>query len=233
MTGETPQPNALLKFWDSDSALQLELQKLAARFGRERLVKAAAKMGKGRRGRKALNDMPMLAADIAMDAMDWLDGKDPLEARSNYAIAKRFAQSNPGQSVPATHRRMMSKLAEHRKTLMLVRATEIARQDRPIVDLVRALDALFAHDKRYERYVTGELETIAGQLARYREQHGAPFPIDRDARELEMAVNESANALLTGLSTYRGMFGSKVTSGGKATLGATVFQAQGDEEKRT
>ena len=131
-----------------DLATQVRL--LVSRFGADTVRDAVNKATKGKRGRKAEKDGPHLTPYIRMDAIDWLEGRDPFTLRKNYAVAKKIAEEHPGHSAVSTHARIERKLKKSRRWFMLVRAHEIAQKEYPFATHLRALDALRSADGAHE-----------------------------------------------------------------------------------
>lgn len=113
-----------------------------ARYGVEAVKAAVQRLTKPKLGRKPVKDWPELRQFIEADARAFLAGGDPFTARTNYSIAKAFADQNPGHSHPGTMKRIMRKLDERRVWTTLVVAENMSRQDYPLSDHFRVLQAL-------------------------------------------------------------------------------------------
>jgi hypothetical protein len=87
-----------------------DLRRVISRYGVEAVRKAAAKLAKAQRGRPKVDDLDELKAATHADAHDWLEGRNPYDLRSDYSIAKEIADKKPGQSHPATMKRILRKL---------------------------------------------------------------------------------------------------------------------------
>jgi hypothetical protein len=119
-----------------------DLRRLIARYGIDDVAAAFKKQAKSKRGRKPVEDWPELQSEIEADARHWLSGGDPFSCRSNYSLAKSFADKNPGHSHPATMRRVERKLAQRRVKLTLVTAMALSTIDYPFSSHIRAIDAI-------------------------------------------------------------------------------------------
>lgn len=107
-----------------------DIRRIIARYGTEAVKQAVKRVTKPKRGRKPEKDWPELREVIESDARDWLAGGDPFSSRSNYSIAKDFADKNPGHSHPATMKRIERKLVQKRVWMTLVTHHRALRLDR-------------------------------------------------------------------------------------------------------
>ena len=242
MTGEQRHPNALLGLLSSDEQLKSELERLARWHGAATVKAAAAKLSAGKRGRKEEMDFRHLGHVFAQDARDWLDGLDPFKIRTNYSIAKEFTKRHPGHSPAATHRRIMDKLAKRRRWYCALTAMEQAKDERPIGDLLRAMEAMLEVSPSWANIIDFDLRRIAENRTRYRERTGQDVPQHFSFKQLEEATSVSAATLLSGLQRQGGMFGnslggllgSRRTGGNRpAGLGAALLDHHDSEEKPT
>jgi hypothetical protein len=155
--------------------LDTQIRILISRHGADAVCDALAKATKKKRGRKPDNDWPLLAESMRLDAKDWLEGRDPFKLRTNYAVAKRFAEEHPGHSAVSTHARVERKLKEKRRWWMLVSAQQLARNEYPFGDYLRALDALSKLDQATQAWADllgfGRI-----RLNAYRSTIGEPDP---------------------------------------------------------
>ena len=119
-----------------------DIRRIVTRYGAEAVKEAVKRETKAKRGRKPERDWPELREVIEADARDWLAGGDPFSSRSNYSIAKDFADRSPGHSHPATMKRIERKLVKSRVWMTLVVAKNISREGYPYAEHIRALDAL-------------------------------------------------------------------------------------------
>lgn len=119
-----------------------DIRRLIARYGTAEVRAALKRQGKVRRGRKLEPDWSDLSPVLEDDARIWLEGGDPFTARSNYAIAKEFADRKPGQSHPATMKRIERKLAQKRVLYTLYAAEQIGAEGYPFEAFLRTLEAL-------------------------------------------------------------------------------------------
>jgi hypothetical protein len=166
--------------------LDFQIRTLIARHGADAVCDALAKATKKKRGRRPDEDWPFLSENMGLDAKDWLEGRDPFKLRTNYAVAKRFAEEHPGHSAVSTYARVERKLRDKRRWWMLVSAQQLARSEFPIADYLRAMDALGKLDR-----TTHVWADILGfgrkRLDEYRATIGEPDP--------EMTYEAMAQAL--------------------------------------
>lgn len=169
-----------------------DIQRAIARYGSDAVKAAVRSLTKPKRGRKPEKDWPELREFIEADARDWLAGEDPFATRTNYSIARAFAEKNPGHSAVSTHKRIERKLAKKpydRRWFTLVVAENLSRDSFPHAQHIRALKALaqLSHDagsKTWESSLKSALLTLAD----YEAKNGAPPPA-----ELSMDAVESAS----------------------------------------
>lgn len=168
-------------------SVEHEVRRLIARFG-EGAVKAAVKAETKRSpGRKEIKDAPGLREAYYADALDWLAGRDPNSIRSNYAIAKQYADKNPGYSHPATMKRIERKLREVRGWTMLVVAEMIAERDRPFAVYLKVLEALFEANPpiSFEDF----LRSAKDDLAEYETRFVGTVPPDLSIEAVRDAIS--------------------------------------------
>lgn len=212
------RPNALFP----PPSLEDELRRLIATHGGEAVKTTAAKLTKRPRGRTPTKDWQPLAKYLKQDAAAWLSER---KGATNYAIAKAFAAENPGWAgAPATHRRIMDKLAEGRELWMLTYAhwlttmdpqsrAEAGQEPYPFAAYFRTMEKLakVAPDRGWGEGLRQDQLT----LARYREIYGEPDASMTWYEVREKARDQVANALLalTGKASSGGMFGAVRRSG--------------------
>ena len=188
-------------------SLDEQLSRLVAKHGSDAVREAAKRATAKKRGRKPEKDWLGLKPWVEQDADDWLHGRDPMAIRSNYAVAKAFAEENQGHNRYATKERIERKLREKRRWFMLVIARERAEAGFPFETYVRALREL-------DQVAPGQfwatmLEQALGKVARYREQFGEPSPeksldtIDSELRDASMTILGST------VTPSRGLFGTR------------------------
>ena len=165
------------------------VSQLISRYGKEAVKTAVLAATKPRRGRRAEKDWPLLAPFIEQDAVDWLAGHDPIKLRSNYAVAKKFAERHPGHDQVSTYKRVLPKLAADRriKFLMLAASWSVSKGSHTLH--LKALDAL-AHDDNIWTEIRGY---VRQDLERYTQKHGAQPPAEMSMSEVR---DKSWNALL-------------------------------------
>lgn len=175
--------------------LEGDLLAAIARYGRGEVRAMALKLTKPPRGRPKMKDWPELRHVIEADAKDWLAGGDPIADRSNYSIAKEYAEKNPGHSAISTHQRIERRLAEKpydRLWFMLTSAMEMSRDNYPFATHVRALEALAATNSQSVWQVSLRLAHSA--IAAYEARTGQP---PEAGLTMEQVKAGSRNALAT------------------------------------
>ncbi len=152
-----------------------DVRRLIARYGAAAVKGATAKLTKAKRGRKALSDWAELIPSVDSDARVWLDGGDPFAARSNYAIAKEFADAHPGHDHASTMQRIERKLRRQpygRRWYVIVRAMEMSGDGYPYASHLRALDELGRLDTH--PVWKSVADRLRGNVADYRAKWGEP-----------------------------------------------------------
>jgi hypothetical protein len=192
-----------------ESDLDSAIRALISRHGEEVVREAVSKATKKKRGRKPERDWPLLAENMRLDAIDWLEGLDPFKLRSNYAVAKDFAKLHPGHNEIATKERIEHKLSKKRQRYMLIRATEIARKEYPYTEYLRAVEAMLKHDTPFETWHK-PLEWDRKSVEDYRELIGDPDPsMTFHAIEAELAENQPKMMSLGSIMVHpKGLIGS-------------------------
>ncbi len=174
--------------------LDEEIQHLIAIHGRDAAKDAIRRLAGARRGRPQIEaDAELYAHLIKRDAIDWLEGRGDLNRRTNNAIAREYAEKQPGHSAASTKRRILRKLSKNRQRAAIVAAymltnfeqSELARAGFrvtrwPFAAHFRALEALSAEGESYWRDV---LKSDRRILDEYREFQGEPPP-DMSWREI-------------------------------------------------
>jgi len=168
-----------------------DIRRAVIRYGAEAVKQAVKAATKPRRGRKPVPDWPELRDVIRADAREWLEGGNPLATRSNYSIAKEFADKNPGQSHPATMKRIERKLIRKRAWMTYANAEILSRDAYPYADHIRSLEALSEVDSHD---IWPDLcKRARATVADYEAKHGSPPPADMNMKEVEDAAR---NALM-------------------------------------
>ncbi len=199
-----------------------DIRRAISRYGPEAVKIAVKEATKAKRGRKREPDWPELREIIESDARDWLDGKDPLQERSNYAIAKLFAERNPGHSVVSTHKRIERKLSKRpygRQWLTLVAAKIASLENYPFAAHIRALEALASLPDAQSRETWGlALAQARATVADYEAREGVPPPSAMSFAQVEDVVrNGGLAAFITPRSSPK-----LASSGLGAILSATI-----------
>lgn len=134
--------------------------------------------------RPKLRDIPMLRAVFEEDARLWLNGGDPFVIRTNYAIAKAYADANPGQSHESTKKRIEGKLRREREVLTLATAEGISRKEYGYAVNIRACQALVdlqPDSEAWKVMLTCAIESVA----KYQALNGNEPPAEATMSEVE------------------------------------------------
>lgn len=219
--------------WDLvGPAVEDDIRRAVQRYGAEAVKAAVKEATKGKRGRPREPDWPELRDVIEADALQWLAGGDPFAARSNYAIAKDFAERNPGHSVVSTHKRIERKLSRgpyDRRWFTLVTAENLSREDFPYAVHLRAIEAVASLPDPFIAEVWQSLLRRAlSTVADYEAREGYPPDPSMSFRQVEEAVQKGSLASLIAPSKRGGLFGlaSQGQPGsGNGRLGAILSDA--------
>lgn len=209
-----------------------DIRRAIMRYGADAVKEAVKEATKAKRGRKREADWPELKEVIQADAKDWLTGGDPFAGRSNYAIAKDFAERNPGHSTISTHKRIERKLSKgpyDRRWFTLVTAENLSRDDYPHGVHIRALQALSQLPETSRPDIwQRSLERARATLADYEAREGEPPPTEMTFREIEESVQKGGLAALITPPQPRGLFGSRPAT--KGLLGSLLASAVDRED---
>ena len=161
-----------------------DIRRAIARYGAEAVKDAVKRQTVGKPGRKPEKDWPGLKPAIEADARDLLAGSDPAARQSNYAIAKEFADKQPGHSHPATMKRIERKLTAQRRSMALYAAEALALKEYPVATYLRVLEALTEHNGHpvWNRIANNSRM----QVADYESKFGA-LPTNMTMEQLEEA----------------------------------------------
>lgn len=209
-----------------------DVRRAILRYGAEEVKRAVKAATKKKLGRKKEPDWSELRHVIEADARDWLAGKDPFSERSNYAIAKEFAERNPGQSVISTHKRIERKLSRgphNRVWWTLVSAENQSRDGYPYSQHIRALRALADLPDAWSRETFGfGLQKALQTLSDYEAREGAAPPDTMTFAEVESAVQIASKNALAQVGQRRGLFQGLPSSGQVSGLiGSALGLSQG------
>lgn len=122
-----------------------DIRRAVQRYGADAVKAAVKEATKSKIGRPREPDWRELKEVIEQDALDWLNGGDPFSARSNYSIAKAFAERRPGHSIVSTHKRIERKLSRgpyDRRWFVFVTAENMSRDGFPYAMHLRAIEAV-------------------------------------------------------------------------------------------
>ena len=196
-----------------------DIRRVINRYGVEAVKGAVKHLTKPRRGRPKINDWRELQSVMETDAREWIEGGDPLDARTNYSIAKQFAEANPGQSAISTHQRIERKLARKpydRRWYMLVTAETMTRDNYSWKQHIRALEGL--QDTDTHPVWASMLERAKSDAADYQSKLGEPptdsltmRQVEEEARKAMYPLGQLAKGGLSGLLDSR--FRSQVDGG--------------------
>lgn len=196
------------------------------RYGADSVKAAVKEATKGKRGRPREPDWPELRAIFHADALDWLAGGDPFSTRSNYAIAKDFAERNPGHSLISTHKRIERKLSRgphDRRWFTLLTAENISRDGFPFSVHLRALRAVASlPDKKTAEVWQSILDRALSTIADFEAREGIPPEPSMSFEQIEDAVEQSSLAALASSPKKGGLFGSATATQGPSGKGVLV-----------
>lgn len=133
------------------------------------LESALNRIARPRRGRKPEQDHIPLQEHTIKDAVDFLNGLDPLALRSNTSIANKASREHPGHSQSATHRRIMRKLAKDRTHEMLRAAMVISFDRFPYAKHLWAIDQLCERDCQWIETQQSAQRLVAIYRSRFEE----------------------------------------------------------------
>jgi ribosomal protein L18E len=150
-----------------------DIRRAINRYGADAVKDAIKRLTNPRRGRPKINDWKELASVIEADAKEWIAGGDPIATRSNYAVAKQFADANPGQSAISTHQRIERKLKKKpfdRHWYLLIAAENLTRENYSWKQHIRSLEGLAKTDSH--PVWQGFLDTAKSEVADYEAKQG-------------------------------------------------------------
>lgn len=172
-----------------------DIRRAINRYGPEAVKDAIKRLAKPRRGRPKINDWRELRSVIEADAKEWIEGGDPISARTNYAVAKQFAEANPGQSSISTHQRIERKLAKKphdRLWFMLVTAENMTREKYSWKQHTRSLKDLSEADSH--SVWSDLLHRAMSDVADYTLKKGGP---PADSLTMKQVEEGARNAMLS------------------------------------
>lgn len=186
-----------------------DVRRAIGRYGADAVKAALKDATKAKRGRKLEPDWVKLAPIFKADARRWLDGGDPFTERSNYSIAKEFAEKNPGQSAVSTHQRIERKLRKSRQRVTLITAENISRNEFSYLAHLRAMEALAALPKRgaWPDLYPQMRDRARAKVADYEAREGSPPDAKMTMKEVEDAVERRTREALRAPSIPAGLFG--------------------------
>jgi hypothetical protein len=211
-----PQVNAFAQYAKSLPPMDFfgptvddDIRRAINRYGAQAVQEATKRLLAPKKGRPKIKDWRELQPIIEADAEVWIAGEDPFLKRSNYSIAKEFADKNPGHSHPATMRRIERKLKDPivgRRWLTLATVWRRGEANLTFSTYLRTLKAMA--DLEPDFRWPDDLARAEGLLADYTAKHGEPDP-EMTFADVEAGARAPINALL-GLPnrTRGGLFGS-------------------------
>ena len=201
-----------------------DIRRAILRYGAEAVKGAVKEATKAKIGRPREPDWPELKDVIHADAVEWLNGGDPFTARSNYSIAKEFAERRPGHSIVSTHKRIERKLSRgpyDRRWYVLVTAENISRDGFPYTAHLRALEAVVSLPAMSPwRSI---LERARSTISDFEAREGRPPDPSMSLKQIEEVVRKGGFAALIGLSKQDTQTGS--ASQGQSSLGSILRDA--------
>lgn len=182
-----------------------DVRRIVSRYGADAVKAAFKRVAKPKPGRRPEKDWPELRPVIEADAESWLLGGDPFTDRSNYSIAKAFADANPGHSHPGTMKRILRKLGKSRKWMTYVTAYQMSEEDYPYGLHLRALEAANSVSER--SLFEGIIRFTKSDIADFEAKFGDSPPPTMSLAEIRRLTR---NALLPALpvAQRRGIFGA-------------------------
>lgn len=122
-----------------------DIRRAIWRYGPEAVKAAVKEATKEPRGRTPEPDWPELVEEFKADARRWLEREDRFVGRSNYAIARDFAERKPGHDQGSTRRRIERKLKKEpygRRWWAFLFAEQISKTEQPYEAYLRTLERL-------------------------------------------------------------------------------------------
>lgn len=188
-----------------------DIRRIISRYGASAVADALKRQLTPPRGRKPEEDWPELRSVIDADAEDWLSGLDPFSSRSNYSIAKDFADRNPGHSHPGTMKRILRKLAQRRIWMALATAQHISYEKYSHTAHVRALTALCELDSHPAWVKIRDQANL--RIAEYEAKLGTPPLPHMSMKEVEDASRNTPLALSAQKAPqFSGLLGGRLAS---------------------
>lgn len=167
-------------------AVEDDIRRAINRYGADAVQQTVAKLTKRGRGAPKITDWVELRPVIEAEAVNWLTGDDPIAARSNYNIAKEFADKNPGHSHPSTMKRIERKLSKKlygRRWYILALAYEKSKDHYPHGLHLRALEELHKMDEH--AFWNGLLDLANCDLQDYEAKIGESPPANLSMKEIQ------------------------------------------------
>ena len=186
-------PSSLTGLSPQESTLEGLIRLAIDHYGSDAVRATAKALTRSRPGRPKLHDWLELRHVTEADARDWLEGRDPFSFRSNYSIAKEYAEKHPGWNAISTYKRIERKLGQKpydRVWFMLVRAMLGSRDKWPFAIHLKALQELAVIDPNPNFQTL--LRVAQSNISAYESKSGQAPPPELTMRE----IRESArNAL--------------------------------------
>ena len=177
------------------SDVENDVRHLIRRYGVQATKDALNRQTNHKPGTKLKEDWQILDAFLKADARRWLEGRDPFNERSDYSIAKWFAENHPGKNVEfdSTLRRIKRRLSKDRRYYALVEAFWLSETYSHQMQL-KVLRELCRVPRSGATW-RNALKKAEDTLSDYRTFFGAPHA-NMKMRELEVAAAEARTAEL-------------------------------------
>ena len=229
-----PAVNALTGFarpvWDLvGPTVKDDISRAIVRYGADAVKAAVKEATKAKRGRKAEPDYKKLAPIFKEDAASWLEGNDPFSERTNYAIAKQFAEKYPGHDVYSTRKRIEGKLSKgphDRRWWTYATAMGMSRTGYPYEAHLKALEAManLPAETGPDIWRTS-LNEARSAIADYEAREGKLPPAEMNIEAIKTYNSgASLNALIS--PPVRGLFGKPVPKTAKGGILARTIEGE-------
>jgi hypothetical protein len=176
---------------ENESNLEDEVRRLINRYGAKSTKEALKRLSNRKPRAKLKGDWRLLDGYLKADARRWLEGADPFKERSDYSIAKWFAETHPDKNVEfeSTFRRIKRRLSKDRRYYTLVEAFWLSAGGYPYQMQLKVLREL-SSGARSKASWQRALRMAEGTLAKYQAIAGPP-PATMTMRELETVAVEA------------------------------------------
>ncbi|GGZ21610.1 hypothetical protein [Asticcacaulis endophyticus] len=191
---------------DTSRDLDEEIQRLVKKYGKPAVVEALKK-NKQKRGPKTRTDWKFLAPIFRIDAVDFIEGRNPFELRTNYKIANFYAEKQPGHSPISTFRRLLRDLKEGRPDRVYLKAYFYSEVEYPYETHIKTLNRIIKALPSAEHWPSF-LEISQHWIDDHVQRIG-PIPPHFTMKEIREAVlKQPVNYVLEASKASLGLFGS-------------------------